>query len=159
MKIKYYYLAMTQKSMLRNQVLEELLRERAHNYLSKKKSLDFWLLIAPNYINNKNFEQKIYHTNFFFQNSSQLRSSDGSFFCCSLISLDIDFIRWVKLRLGFFETALFQKKEKEHTYVSDGIIGEIFIDSEEGLSPLDNNKNMLSTILETQKAQNIYRYR
>ena len=44
MTIRYYYLVMSQIDMLENQVLEEILRERANYYLSKNKNIDFWLL-------------------------------------------------------------------------------------------------------------------
>ena len=37
MEIKYYYIVMSQKEMLQNQVLEEIVRERANYYISKKK--------------------------------------------------------------------------------------------------------------------------
>jgi hypothetical protein len=91
MTIKYYYLAMTQKSMLRSHILEEILRERAHNYLFRRKSLDFWLLIAPEFLVTKEIKHKI-----------ELVNIPDLSFHSALISLDIDFLRWVQLRLGSF---------------------------------------------------------
>ena len=49
-KIDYYYVIMSQKSLLENQVVEEILRERANYYISKKKPLDFWITISPNFL-------------------------------------------------------------------------------------------------------------
>jgi len=50
MTVRYYYLIMSQIDMLENQVLEEILRERANYYFSKNKNIDFWLLISPNFL-------------------------------------------------------------------------------------------------------------
>ena len=41
MSKKYYYILMSQKQMLQSEVLEEILRERANYYISKKKEFRF----------------------------------------------------------------------------------------------------------------------
>ena len=64
---EYYYLIMSQSDFMQNQVLEEVLRERATYYNEKKKSLDFWVLISPNFIKNLDLNQKIINTNFYKQ--------------------------------------------------------------------------------------------
>jgi len=92
MKIKYYSFVMTQQSMLCNHILEEILRERAHNYLSRKKPLDFWLILAPTFLSQLEIQQK----------TKYIRIEDY----CSLISLDMDFLHWVQLRLGSSESLL-----------------------------------------------------
>ena len=53
MSTKYYYIVMSQKDMLQNQVLEEILRERATYYISKKKTLDFWITISADFLENE----------------------------------------------------------------------------------------------------------
>lgn len=40
----YYFILMSQKDFLENQVIEEILRERANYYTSKDKIKDFWIL-------------------------------------------------------------------------------------------------------------------
>jgi hypothetical protein len=56
---EYYYLIMSQSDFMQNQVLEEVLRERATYYNEKKKSLDFWVLISPNFIKNLDLNMKV----------------------------------------------------------------------------------------------------
>ena len=48
--LKYHYIVMSQKALLENQVIEEILRERATYYSLTKKNNDFWLLISPKFI-------------------------------------------------------------------------------------------------------------
>lgn len=145
--------------MLENQILEELLRERANYYLSKNKIKDFWILINPNFLRHLN--EKIAHTNFFSQQKSELIGKIcGPYYSC-LISVDKDFIKWVQLRLGYFEIIetdeFFQNSLISPTYllnegmVSDGLFGEIRSNIE---SPLANNKYSLSPKIITQKFEN-----
>ena len=56
--IQYYYLIMSQKSLLQNQVIEEILRERANYYSTHKRNNDFWLLVSPNFIYSNNLNKK-----------------------------------------------------------------------------------------------------
>ena len=44
---------MSQKDMLQNQVLEEILRERATYYISKKRTLDFWITISSDFLEDE----------------------------------------------------------------------------------------------------------
>ena len=147
MKTKYYYLAMAQKSMLQNQILEEILRERAHNYFIRKKSLDFWVVITPNFLTKKETQEKILVTNFFLQKKSELLTMDGTVFYSCIISLDIDFLRWIQLRLGSFENLL-QFSPTSVKANSDGILGQCCLDKTNSdfstaAKILNNNKNKL----------------
>ncbi len=145
--------------MLENQILEELLRERANYYLSKKKIKDFWVLINPKFLSHLN--EKIARTNFFNQQKSELfGKACGPYYSC-LISVDKDFIKWVQLRLGYFEIIetdeSFQNRLISSAHllheniVSDGLFGEICSNIE---SPLANNKYSLSPKIITQKFEN-----
>ena len=126
MSIKYYYIIMSQIDMLQNQVLEEILREKANYYFSKNKSLDFWISISPKFINEFNLKEDIKLSNFYKQHSSEIITKNKNEFYSALISLDKDFINWIKLRLGYFEN---QKNLKNQnigsSFISDGIYGEI----------------------------------
>ena len=55
----YYYILMDQRYMLKNYALEEILRERANNYRSAEKNIDFWVLIAPKFLSEQHFREKI----------------------------------------------------------------------------------------------------
>jgi hypothetical protein len=50
---------MSQKDLLQNQVLEEVLREKASYYNARKKNPDFWILIDPSFLYEKNRKYKI----------------------------------------------------------------------------------------------------
>ena len=62
----YHYVLMSQKDFLENQVIEEILRERAYFYGNVKKK-DFWILIQPNFLNEPTLKQVIQSTNFYQQ--------------------------------------------------------------------------------------------
>ena len=46
----YHFLLISQIDLFKNQVLEEVLRERANFYISQNKKQDFWILTFPNFI-------------------------------------------------------------------------------------------------------------
>jgi hypothetical protein len=102
---------MSQEEMLKNEALEEILRERIGYYLSKGKTIDFWILDNPSFLDLKNLNQKRYSV---------------------LISLDNTFISWVRLRLGYFDSLEMSKvpsldslNRKEENYISNGFFGKI----------------------------------
>lgn len=68
MKTTYYYLVMSQKDLLQNQVMEEILREKASYYNSRKKNLDYWILISPDFLFKNNLNQKLKQVNFILKN-------------------------------------------------------------------------------------------
>jgi hypothetical protein len=156
---KYYYIVMSQKQMLENEVLEEILRERASYYFSKKRNLDFWVVISPDFIKSSEIKTKIKNSNFYAQqkNSITYKGIEGINkelknydFYSALISSDIEFIKWIKLRLGYFENISDEKRTKEikTSYISDGIYGTLEVkelkeEKEESYSPLQSNKNFL----------------
>ena len=146
MSTKYYYIVMSQKDMLQNQVLEEILRERATYYISKKKTLDFWITISADFLENEEIKKKIKLTNFYNQQKENIRyqfQKKESDFYATLISTDQEFLRWIKLRLGYFENIDEEiKVEDKRTYVSDGISGVLVWENEK-LSPLKSRKNYL----------------
>jgi len=135
---------MSQKQMLQNEVLEEILRERANHYFSKKKNLDFWILIAPQFLkNNEKLNQKIKSTNFYNQRKNEITYGSSDFYS-ALISSDKEFIKWIQLRLGYFENIDTDiKKEIKTSYISDGIHGIIECEEGQNISPLKSNKNFL----------------
>lgn len=122
---------MSQKDLLQNQVIEEILREKASYYNTRKKNPDFWLLISPLFLKNKNLLEKIRNTKFYFQQKDKIKCSffdaeNTSEFYASLISTDEEFMRWIKLRLGYFENINEATKNNYNaSYVSDGVYGSI----------------------------------
>ena len=86
MVVRYYYLVMSQIDMLENQVLEEILRERAAYYYSKDKSIDFWLSISPSFLEDNYLNEKIKETNFYTQQKKNIYSGfKKEFYSISLV--------------------------------------------------------------------------
>lgn len=129
MTANYHYIVMSQKDFLQNQVIEEILREKAAYFNSRKKNPDFWILIDPGFLRETNLLNQIHKTKFYFQHLENIKCSflgkeNPSEFYASLISTDEEFMRWVKLRLGYFENLdEITKNNHNATYVSDGAYG------------------------------------
>jgi hypothetical protein len=161
--VKYYFILMSQKQMLENEVLEEILRERTSYYCSKNKKIDFWLLITPNFLKNFNLYEKIRKTNFYkqqeknisfdfnniFSNSDQNSletlkkyNSKKKDFYSVIISSDKEFIKWLKLRVGYFED-IDNLNFISENYISDGIFGILNYEERNKISVLNSNKNFL----------------
>jgi hypothetical protein len=134
---------MSQIDMLENQVLEEILRERANYYFSKNKNIDFWLLISPNFLKLNNLSENIKQTNFYKQQKSKISSENQKDYYSCIVSLDKEFILWLQLRLGYFETINSEINEK---FISDGVYGFFdYIDNSNSLiSPLKSNLKQLN---------------
>ena len=139
MKLTYYYIIMTQENLLKNQVLEELLREKSNNYQINKQQKDFWILNSPNFIDKLNLNEKIKNSNFYKNNKNNYFSS--------LISLDKKYIQWIELRLGYFENIKDLNIIQSKQFVSDGIIGSIELENNSDLLILNENKLKLDSNL------------
>lgn len=122
MQSKYYYLVMSQKEMLENQIIEEVLRERASHYLSKSRFSDFWILITPDFITK--LDDKLRKSNFFKQQKELLTTKYSSrAFYSVLITTNKEFFDWIKLRIGSFENI--DDKIEQNSYTYDGVFGEL----------------------------------
>jgi hypothetical protein len=132
---------MSQKDFLENQVIEELLRERATYYTTKNRIKDFWITNTPLFINCKNLKKKISKSNFYSQKSSQinckLNNSNYEFYT-ALITSNLEFIKWIQLRLGYFED-IETVGTGNNSFVSDGIFGKISNEDFENLSVLESS--------------------
>lgn len=88
----YYYLIASQKFLLEDEPLEEVLRERRRHYQEQEKELDFWLIKQPAFLESPGF-------------------SDVKAKCpqpaVAIISTDKTFITWLKLRLEYVITGEF----------------------------------------------------
>ena len=150
MTIKYHYIIMSQKDVLLDQVLEEVLREKTGYYLGRDKAPDFWVLVSPSFIKEQNLNDKIRTTKFFQDQKEKIVVTwkTGGFqeFYVTLISSDEDYMSWIKLRLGYFEE---MEASRNHlnslSYVSDGVCGVLLMDKfkEQGVSVLDSNYSHL----------------
>lgn len=88
----YYFAIASQDFLLKEEPVEEVLRERINHYKNISKVVDFWLLIDPKFIDSP--EMSILKT--------QLIKPSAA-----IISYNPRFINWLKLRLGFVRTGKF----------------------------------------------------
>ena len=161
MNINYHYLVMSQKDLLQNQVIEEILREKSSYYAVQNKIPDYWILISPTFLKKNQLDHKIKLTKFFQNQQGKIvfnsKENEQIEFYASLISLDKEFMNWIKLRLGYFEEIdTFQKEKSIGSYVSDGVCGTIMIENklEEQNSLLSDNANLIHPDIISEKLLN-----
>ncbi|MEO1094226.1 MAG: MgPME-cyclase complex family protein [Cyanobacteria bacterium J06638_28] len=89
----YYYLLASQKFLLEDEPLEEVLRERRRHYQEQEKEVDFWLIKQPAFLESPEL-------------------GDVKAKCpqpaVAIISTDTTFITWLKLRLEYVLTGEFK---------------------------------------------------
>nr|YP_009395504.1 hypothetical protein [Vertebrata isogona]ARW64608.1 hypothetical protein [Vertebrata isogona] len=89
----YHFAIASQSFFLDQEPMEEILRERTNYYQSSNKEIDFWFILNPYFYHNIN-------------KSSNDNSINKSL--AAIISLDKEFIQWLKLRVAFVHTGSFQ---------------------------------------------------
>lgn len=94
----YYYLLASQRFLLEEEPLEEVLRERTRNYHEQEKEIDFWLVKQPAFLEAPQMAQVK-------QECPQPAAA--------IISTNPQFITWLKLRLEFVKTGEFQAPSQE----------------------------------------------
>ena len=82
---KYYFIVASKQFLVREEPLEEVLRERIQYYNRTKKRIDFWLLPSPKFLQIKYLES--------LKNNSPKN-------CLAIVSTNQIFITWLKLRLN-----------------------------------------------------------
>ncbi len=92
----YHYVLASQKFLLEEEPIQEVLNERLRNYRDHNKEIDFWLIKHPAFLQAKNLNQI----------KSQAPTNS-----VAIVSTNEQFIIWLKLRLeyvlvGKFETPL-----------------------------------------------------
>jgi hypothetical protein len=113
----YFYLIFSQIDLLKSEAIEELLRERTTYYWSKEqKDRDFWIIISPKFVNSIEINKKIKESQFYQKNvnkisvsrSKILKDSNKLFleeneFYGAIVSTNENYIKWLSLRIGYFE--------------------------------------------------------
>ena len=106
MNTKYHYIVMSQQDLLQNEVIEELLREKSYYYISQNQNPDLWIVVSPDFLNNKEIKEKLHKSSFYKQYKHKILVSDkninSEFYCC-VVSSNEDYLGWLKLRIGDFE--------------------------------------------------------
>nr|QVY58223.1 hypothetical protein [Eucheuma denticulatum] len=91
----YYFAIASKKFLVNEEPIEEILRERTNHYTSINKNIDFWFTINPQFIHLP--ELKYIKT--------KLKQP-----AAAIVSLDKEFIEWLKLRIGFVTIGNFESK-------------------------------------------------
>ena len=89
----YYYVLASQKFLLEEEPLDEVLRERVRDHQAKDKTIDFWLIKDPAFIEAPEFAD------------IKAQCPQPS---VAIISTDHGFITWLKLRLEYVARGEFQ---------------------------------------------------
>ena len=95
---KYYFVAASEKFLLIEEPLDEILKERFRNYKENNKEIDFWLLKRPKFLKTKilgDLYQKIPTPS------------------AAVISTDNKFITFLKLRMEFVASGEFEAPSTE----------------------------------------------
>jgi hypothetical protein len=136
---------MSQKDFLESQVMEEVLREKAGYYGAKEKVRDFWIVNSPDFVKMPEIYSKILKSNFYKQKStkiiSKLNNSESEFYT-ALITCDFEFIKWIQLRLGYFED-ISNILDNNNSFISDGIFGKFDDIKNLKMSPLQYSSDYL----------------
>ena len=88
----YYYVLASQKFLLVEEPLEEVLKERRRDYTEKNKEIDFWLVLQPAFLEAPEM--------------SALKAKCPQP-AAAIISTNPQFVTWLKLRLEYVLTGEF----------------------------------------------------
>lgn len=89
----YYFVAASQKFLLEEEPLEEVIRERTRNYQEREKEIDFWVVKQPAFLDAPEMAE------------AKAKCPQPS---AAVISTDRQFITWLKLRLEYVLTGEFE---------------------------------------------------
>lgn len=89
----YYYVLASQRFLLEEEPLVEVLRERQRHYQEQKKSIDFWLVQQPAFLETPEM---------------QALKAQCPQPAAAVISTNLAFIQWLKLRLEYVLMGEFQ---------------------------------------------------
>lgn len=88
--VKYYFVIGSSKFLLKNEPLEEMLRERAQFLKREKKPITFWLVKSPKFLHSSQLSG---------MKNKLLEAGLSEVELTAIVSLDQTFITWLKLRL------------------------------------------------------------
>jgi hypothetical protein len=90
--MKYYYVVASHHFLLEEEPLGEVLKERTRYYHEQEKEIDFWLVKQPAFLETPEFREI----------KAQVPQPP-----VAIISTNLQFITWLKLRLEYVTTGEF----------------------------------------------------
>ena len=94
----YYYAIASQRFLLEEEPLEEVLKERTRYYHEQEKEIDFWLVKQPAFLETSSMS------------SVKAKCPQPA---AAVVSTNPQFITWLKLRLEYVATGEFQAPSSE----------------------------------------------
>ncbi len=94
----YYYVLASQRFLLEEEPLEEVLKERTRYYHEQEKEIDFWLVKQPAFLETAAM--------------SEIKAKCPQP-AAAVVSTNPQFITWLKLRLEYVVTGEFQAPSSE----------------------------------------------
>jgi hypothetical protein len=98
-----YFLCVNKELLIKNEAIEEFIRERNNYYIIENKKVNFWISNNSTFLLNNYIFFILQNTEFYKfickKLNKKLIFSDFSF----IFSTDKKFIEWVNLRLGYLE--------------------------------------------------------
>lgn len=88
--VKYYFIIASSKFLLKNEPLEEMLRERAQFLRREKKPITFWVVKSPKFLESPQLNDL---------RSKITEAGLSGVELTAIISVDQTFTTWLKLRL------------------------------------------------------------
>ncbi|AFY65837.1 MgPME-cyclase complex family protein [Geitlerinema sp. PCC 7407] len=89
----YYFLAASQRFLLEEEPLDEVLKERTRNYQEQEREIDFWLIKQPAFLDAPELAE------------IKAKCPQPA---AAIVSTNPQFITWLKLRLEFVATGSFE---------------------------------------------------
>ena len=89
----YYFLAASQRFLLEEEPLDEVLKERIRNYQEQEREIDFWLIKQPAFLEAPELAE------------IKAKCPQPA---AAIVSTNPQFITWLKLRLEFVATGSFE---------------------------------------------------
>lgn len=94
----YYYVLASQRFLLEEEPIEEVLKERTRHYHEQEKEIDFWLVKQPAFLEAPDMAEV------------KTQSPQSS---VAIISTNHEFVTWLKLRLEYVLTGKFQAPSEQ----------------------------------------------
>nr|YP_009393437.1 hypothetical protein [Bostrychia simpliciuscula]ARW61999.1 hypothetical protein [Bostrychia simpliciuscula] len=91
----YHFVVASKSFLLVQEPIEEILRERTYYYKDNNKEIDFWFITNPSFIDVLELKNEF------------LSIPDS---LAAIVSLDQQFIKWLKLRISFVHIGSFKSK-------------------------------------------------
>ncbi|WP_413440567.1 MgPME-cyclase complex family protein [Synechococcus sp. MIT S1220] len=95
---QYHFIAASERFLIEEEPLDEVLRERLRNYAENNKTVDFWLVRQPAFLSAPQFAEL-----------NQLIPQPTA----AVVSSDPSFITFLKLRLEYVVTGQFEAPSAE----------------------------------------------